>query len=349
MTSSTGTAQQPSSKLLSAISALAIMVSAAALASSYSLPTVEFEKVLSEIEIYSIYGGIEMLWLDGNPILASIVFVFSMVFPICKLLALGCLWFRHRRHQVSHRSVLWIELLGKWSMLDVFIIGAFVGSIRLEIMGGLQLAKGTSQPGIEVFGAAVLLSMFSTVLVGRLVTVGEPLPLRESPRLNHWWSRLLSTGAALTLGLSLAMPLLEVRKSYFFSNEVALPATTWRMAHEHEVFLAVALMLFVMVTPVLRSVMLLYLRWSRATHSPATLRRAIFMDGWAMVDVFALGLVVVSIKLDQLADTTLLPGFWWVLSAALLVQADAWLLRREVRDLSRHNTQGTADTPGTAH
>lgn len=271
-----------------------------------------------------------MLWLDGTPILAAIVFIFSMVFPIAKLLALSLLWMRRRQRPVSHRAVLWIELLGKWSMLDVFIIGVFVGSIRLEFIGGLQLAKGTSQAGIVVFAAAIVLSMVSTLLVGRLVTDGEPLPLRDDPQLHRWRARLLSTAAAGALGAALTLPLLEVRKSLFFSNEVALPATTWRMIQDHEAFLAVALGLLVVITSVVRSLMLLRLRWVRADHSPRVLRRAIFVDGWAMLDVFALGLIVVSIKLDQLATTTLMAGFWWVLAAAGLAQLDAWLLRREV-------------------
>ena len=55
--------------LLRAAAGLAVLISAATLVASYSLPTVEFKQVLSEVEIYSIYGGIEMLWLDGNPIL----------------------------------------------------------------------------------------------------------------------------------------------------------------------------------------------------------------------------------------------------------------------------------------
>jgi len=317
--------------LLAAVSAVLVLASAATLVTSYSLPTVEFEKMLSEIEIYSIYGGIEMLWIDGNPILAAIVFVFSMIFPVAKLLALTWFWLLHRKKPVSHAAVLWIELLGKWSMLDVFIIGVFVGAIRLEFIGGLQLAKGTSQPGIEVFGTAILLSLVSTMLVGRLVTNGVPLPLRESPRLGRWWSRLVSTAAAVALGAALALPLVEVRKSLFFSNEVALPATAWRMLHEQEVFLALALGLLVIVTSIIRSLMLLYLRWSRSAHGHKVIRRALFMDGWAMLDVFGLGLIIVSIKLGQLAETTLLAGFWCSLSAAGLAQLDAWLLRREAR------------------
>lgn len=306
------------------------MVSAGLLAVSYSLPTVEFEKLLSEIEIYSIYGGIEMLWVDGNPILASIVFIFSMIFPIGKLLALAVLWTRHRRKPVSHGSVMWIELLGKWSMLDVFIIGAFVGAIRLEFAAGFTLAKGTSQPGIVVFGAAVFLSLLSTLIVGRMVTAGEPVPLREAPQLHRGRARLLTTVAAGTLFAGLTLPLLEVRKGLFFSNEVGLTTTTWHMARQDELFLALALVLLVVLTPVIRSVMLLRLRWIRSEHSARSLRQAMFLDGWAMHDVFALGLIIVSVKLDQLASITLMTGFWCVLAAAVLAQLDAWLLRREV-------------------
>jgi len=57
-----------------------------------------------------------------------------------------------------------------------------------------------------------------------------------------------------------------------------------------------------------------------------------------MLDVFGLGLVIVWVKLDELAATTLRTGFWAVLAAACLAQLDAWLFRRAVLARERFRT-----------
>ena len=73
----------------------AVLVSGILLVVAFALPTVTFQQLGSKEEVYSILGGIRSLWDDGNFILASIVFLFSVVWPTGKLfalstLALGC-------------------------------------------------------------------------------------------------------------------------------------------------------------------------------------------------------------------------------------------------------------------
>ena len=309
----------------------ALLLSTALLLASYALPTVEFQRLLSEPEVYSIWGGIEMLWLDGTEGLAAIVFLFSMVFPLAKLIALAWLLLRPRHAGLPARALGWIELLGKWSMLDVFIVGAFVGAIRLQLGPSLQLARGTSHPGIALFGGAVLASMLCTWLVSCCFPAaharhGDPRARLDPQRLP---ARLVSTAAAGCLAAALALPLFEVSKGIVFRNQVLLPATTWHMAGDHELLLALTLLLLVMGTSVTRSLLALRLRWLGG-DTATLVRRAMSIDEWAMLDVFALGLVVVWVKLDQLATTTVLVGFWCTLAAAALAQLDAWMLRREI-------------------
>jgi len=313
---------------------------------SYTLPTVEFTQLASEPEIYSIWGGIEMLWLDDTPVLAAIVFLFSMVFPIGKLLVLSALLRRPRHAPAPQRTLLWVELLGKWSMLDVLIVGMFVGSIRLQLGPSVQLARGESHPGIVMFAGAIVISMLCTRLTARCSSprgrgtgteAGAPPPSapgvpsaspERAPR-AELPARLVSLAAGASLAAGLALPLFAVSKGFIFRNEVQLPATAWRMLQEQELVLAVSLLMFVVTLPVARSLNALWLRWRGA--GPRGYRLAAALDEWAMLDVFALGLLVVSIKLEQLATTALLAGFWFTLAAAALAQLDAWMLRRDAR------------------
>ena len=316
-----------SARVTRAVAISTVVLSAATLALALALPTVTFDTIISEAETYSIYGGIESFWIDGNYILASIVFLFSIVFPITKLLALTAILLRRGTPAARHATVGWLELLGKWSMLDVFIIAVFVGAIRLGI------AEATSRPGIYVFAAAIALSMIGTVLVGHWESGGRARRLEATPALRSWPARILTTAACATLVLALTQTILQVERKLLFLpivNEIDLPRTSLEMARNDELFLAVALGLLVMGASGLRALLLLRLRWLPGGRT-ATLRFAFTLDEWAMLDVFGLALLITYIKLAELTETTLLPGFGWVVVAAALAQADAWLFRRSVR------------------
>lgn len=308
------------------VATVAVVVSAVTLVVSLALPTVTFDTVVSEVETYSIYGGIESFWNDGNTILASIVFLFSIVFPIAKLLALAGILLRRGTAAARHATVEWLELLGKWSMLDVFIIAVFVGAIRLGI------ADAESRPGIWVFGGAIALSMIGTALVARWVGGSRRRELRDTPALRAWPARIVTTLAAGALVFAFVEMILQVERKLLFVpivNKIDLPRTVWEMAHNEEAFLAAAVGLLVIGASTLRALLLLRLRWLPG-GSDTTRRLALTLDEWAMLDVFGLALVMTSIKLDELTETTLLAGFWWVLGAAALAEIDAWSFRRSV-------------------
>ena len=298
-----------------------VLASAATLAVALALPTVTFTKLGSAPEIYSIYGGIESLWNDGNFVLAGIVFLFSIVFPVGKLLALGMLLGGRGAGPQRLATLHWLQLLGKWSMLDVFIIGLFVGAVRLGI------AEASSRPGIHLFTAAILMSMGSTLIVLRLETGGAPRAVSNRAALRSWPARVVATAAAVALGFSLSYALLEVQKLLVFRNIVALYGTTRSLFHGGEVGLAVSLMALVIFSSVMRALWMLRVRWL-AGGTPSGLRAGIVLDEWAMLDVFALGLLIVQVKLAELTTCTLMPGFWWVVAAAALAELDAWLYRR---------------------
>ncbi len=114
------------------------------------------------------------------------------------------------------------------------------------------------------------------------------------------------------------------------SNEVALPQTTWSMARNEELLLAITLGVWVLAASSLRALFSLRLRWIPG-GSGRTLRAVLFVEEWAMLDVFGLGLMIVWVKLDELTTTTLRVGFWLTLLAAVLAALDSWQLRRALR------------------
>ena len=97
-----------------------IIVSAVLLFIGLHLPVLTIRK-LWEKNTFSIISGIINLWKGKYYFLSFILFFFYVIFPIVKLATLFVIWFirlwdRQRKWLLSA-----LGLLGKWSMLDVFV------------------------------------------------------------------------------------------------------------------------------------------------------------------------------------------------------------------------------------
>lgn len=298
-----------------ALPAILVLVAAGLLGGAYSLPTITYSRLAKADQTYSIYGGAEALWHSDNYVLAAIVFGFSIVFPIAKLCVLAAVLAGQAERGWAHR----LRLLGKWSMVDVFVIAGFIGAVRVGV------ASGSSRWGIHLFTAGVVVSMFAAMATQRWVS-GRPVapqPTRSGPL-----GGLLAAAALVAHLIALTLPLLVVIVQVFLlrsSNRMSLGSLTEGLREDHELGLAGVLIVTVWVLPTLRSVC--SLAWSAGARSTRWLRAALWLDEWSMLPVFALGMVVVWVKLQDLTTTELMAGFMAVLVAALLGELDAWRLR----------------------
>jgi len=110
----------------------------------------------------TIFSGIVYFWKDGQYGLAALVFVASIVVPMTKLLLLSLLLIslqRHDRRWAVQRLKVWraLELIGRWSMLDIFAITILAALVQVE-----SLAELRPGPGAMAFGAVVVLTMLAT-------------------------------------------------------------------------------------------------------------------------------------------------------------------------------------------
>jgi len=113
-------------------------------------------------------GIIHLFNVDMQPI-AFIVFVASILVPLLKMLAVAIilLAIQFRWHQgVSLRSRLyhWVEFVGRWSMLDIFVISILLGVVKFS------MASVSLEPAAFLFELVVILSMLSALqLDSRLI------------------------------------------------------------------------------------------------------------------------------------------------------------------------------------
>ncbi len=115
-----------------------------------------------QIRTDTIFSGIVGLCEDGSWGVAAIVFTASILVPLLKIAGISTLLLALRRPPIRHRRVLTrlyttLDFIGRWSMLDVFLVGFLSGAVQFG-----ALAKVQPQSGIIAFAAAVVLTMLAT-------------------------------------------------------------------------------------------------------------------------------------------------------------------------------------------
>jgi paraquat-inducible protein A len=146
------------------------------LAAGLSLPLMTVEKSIlwrHWKNTYSVATGIVNLAQEGDWLLAVIIFFFSIVFPITKLTALWVIWAIRLEEQSRAALLHWLSLLGKWSMLDVFVVAITIVAAKMESISVVR-----PQVGLYVFAASIVASMLTTQYVERLArrTLRRPPP-----------------------------------------------------------------------------------------------------------------------------------------------------------------------------
>lgn len=111
----------------------------------------------------TILSGVVHLWRNGSMGIAAIVFIASIMVPLFKLLALTWLLIsvrkRSKRRPVERtRLYRLVELVGRWSMLDIYVVTILAALVQMQ-----SLATVKAGPGAIAFGAVVVLTMFAAM------------------------------------------------------------------------------------------------------------------------------------------------------------------------------------------
>ena len=111
----------------------------------------------------TIMSGVIYLWTSGSWPLVVVVFFASIVIPLAKILILaglllsvqfGARWWPYERT----RFYRLVELVGRWSMLDIYVVTMLVALVQLQ-----SIAEVHAGPGALAFGAVVVLTMFAAM------------------------------------------------------------------------------------------------------------------------------------------------------------------------------------------
>lgn len=116
---------------------------------------------LAQTQSYTIMGGIAELVNAGLWPLALLVFFASITIPLLKLVGLAYMLISTQRGhssflQARTRTYRILDFIGRWSMIDVFMISILVALVHFG-----QFANVTANIGAICFAAVVVLTIFA--------------------------------------------------------------------------------------------------------------------------------------------------------------------------------------------
>jgi len=128
-------------------------------------------KIEGELEVFSksrsITGTVEELYRSGNPLVAFLIALFSIVIPAIKLVLL-----LYSSLVEKSGAPPWIDsfqkAIGKWSMADVFVIAimvAYLAAVASKDMDELFTLEAEFSTGFYYFLGYCLLSIFASQLL----------------------------------------------------------------------------------------------------------------------------------------------------------------------------------------
>ncbi len=121
-------------------------------------PLITLKKFIVIENTFSLLSGAVQLIKDGQWFLFIVVTLFSIILPIAKLTVLyRVLSLTDSQGVQIQRYLYWIHRLGKWSMLDVFVVAILLVTVKLGFIASVELHYG-----IYAFATAILLSMYIT-------------------------------------------------------------------------------------------------------------------------------------------------------------------------------------------
>lgn len=311
-----------------------LVVSLAANVTALLVPFLEMKEAFHARLSYELPAAVHLMWKEGLPVVAALILVFSIIFPLTKLLGLFSMlllrWAPRRRATLAG----WLATLGRWSLLDVFVV------MLLMVLANDQWAISTEvRPGVQLFMIAIGIAMVVAEIMTSLLEPHRDLEDAPGPAVLLWRTRwgerilipmmLAASGAALSLALF--APILKIDQFLLSSNAYSIGTAIAALWGEGRPAFAIVMAGLLAAVPAARLLML-----AGAWVLPIGLGRSDRLQGgaglvgrFAGLEVFGLALFLVLLEGRHLIRTDIQDGAWFLL-AAIAIDAGFVLVARLV-------------------
>lgn len=121
--------------------------------------------VVLSFESKGVIGSIEKLFESGDVIVAVVILLFSVITPVLKVLSMLFVSV-FMQSKFAHTIVLFFKMIGKWSMVDVFVVAVFL--VYLTANKG-DVSRAEVEVGLYFFLAYVIVSMLVSLSADRML------------------------------------------------------------------------------------------------------------------------------------------------------------------------------------
>jgi len=131
--------------------------------------------VILSFESKGILSSIAKLYHEGNLTVAMVILLFSVIVPLLKTVSLLFVSV-YEYSPFAARMVRWFRHLGKWSMLDVFVVAILLVYLTASHS---DISRAEAEIGLYFFLAYVLLSMIASLSANAMLKQQEPLAMES--------------------------------------------------------------------------------------------------------------------------------------------------------------------------
>jgi len=121
--------------------------------------------IVLSFESKGIMGSIEKLFESGDFVVAAVILLFSVITPILKILSLLFISL-FMESKFAHNIVKFFKAIGKWSMVDVFVVAVFL--VYLTSNKG-DISRAEVEVGLYFFLSYVIVSMLVSLSADKML------------------------------------------------------------------------------------------------------------------------------------------------------------------------------------
>ncbi|WP_039056722.1 membrane integrity lipid transport subunit YebS [Enterobacter sp. Bisph1] len=323
--------------------------------------------------------GIWQMTAQGSPLTGAMVLFCTVGAPLVLVTAIAYLWLGNILGMNLRPVLLMLEKLKEWVMLDIYLVGIGVASIKVQDYAYLQ-------PGIGLFafGALVILSVMTLIHLnveqlwdrfypqrpasrpdplmqvclgchftgfadarGRCTRCHIPLPHRRKHSLQKCWASLIASLIFLFPANLLPISIIYVngarQEDTIMSGIISLADSNIAVAGV--VFIASILVPFTKVIVLFTLLISIHFKFEQGLRTRILLLRFVTWIGrWSMLDLFVISLMMSLINRDQLLAFTMGPAaFYFGAAVILTILAVEWLDSRLLWDAHESGNPRFAD------
>ncbi|EOL9020034.1 membrane integrity lipid transport subunit YebS [Cronobacter dublinensis] len=334
---------------------------------AYSEPLLRLYLLGTRIDA-NLFQGIWQMTRQGDTITAAMVLFCAVGAPATLVAAIAYLWFGNILGMNLRPVLLMLERLREWVMLDIYLVGIGVASIKVREYAWLE-------PGIGLlaFVALVVLSVMTLIHLnveqlwerfypqrpatryhedlrvclgchytgvpdkrGRCSRCHIPLRRRRRQSLQKCWAALIASMVFLLPANLLPISIIYIngarQEDTIMSGIVSLAQSNILVAGV--VFIASILVPFTKVLVLLTLLVSIHFKCQQGLRARVLMLRLVAWIGrWSMLDLFVISLTMSLVNRDQLLSFVMGPAaFYFGAAVILTILAVEWLDSRLLWD-----------------